>query len=219
MIVPKVQIRVIVFDYDGTLVDSNLIKRDAYRSLFQQDEKFDKLLDVVLESMPAGGRYDIIREMLIRSSRKKWYPDKLSIEVERLAKSYDHIATEGAAICPERPGATILLEQLVQEYPLYILSTTLEESLRYIVKRRNWTRFFKLIRGYPCDKALELKAFAKTENIEISELLMVGDSELDRKAAQIAGSQFLYLKEKTSIHKVLSRLAGIPTRFIKTGII
>jgi len=219
MFVPKVQIRVIVFDYDGTLVDSNSIKRDAYRSLFPQNKAFYELLDIVLEDVPAGSRYDIIREMLTRSFAENWYPDKLAAEVERLAKCYDSIATEGAAICPERPGATKLLELLAQEYPLYLLSTTLEESLRYIAKRRNWTHFFKLIRGFPCNKALELKAFAKAENIKISEVLMVGDSELDMNAAEKAGSQFLYLREKTSIREVLDHLAGIPASFIKTNII
>jgi phosphoglycolate phosphatase-like HAD superfamily hydrolase len=199
-------VRVVVFDYDGTLVDSNAIKREAYRRLFSEGPFHDNLLAAVLDRNPAGTRHDIIGDMLAAMHPSTANAEFLRKERERLAAQYDRVATEGAATCAERPGAGAGLAFLAGRRPLYLLSTTPEESLRRIVARRGWTAFFRVVRGAPCCKAGELRTFATAEGVRCDEVLMVGDSEADRKAALDAGTDFLHMAEGMTMEAVFARI-------------
>lgn len=202
----NLSIRVIVFDYDGTLVFSNEVKRQAYWDIFLPEGVDHQLTKDVLADFPHGTRFDIIQNVLIRYHMGSLTAQDLESEVHRLAKEYDRIATEGAATCPERPGAGKELEALSRHYPLYLLSTTLETSLKGIVQRRGWGRHFRLVRGFPCDKADELSAFARAEQVDISSVLMVGDSDMDQEAAARAGAQYLHFDDATPMSAVRGRI-------------
>ncbi len=199
-------VRVIVFDYDGTLVDSNAIKRGAYRPLFPPGARQDDLLAAVLEDNPAGTRCDIIREMLIRGATAVQEADSIHRQVEALAGRYDQIATEGAATCPERPGAGAGLAWLADRYPLYLLSATPEKSLQGIVSRRGWTGFFRVVRGAPCVKSEELRAMAAAEGVSCGEVLMVGDSDMDHQAARDAGTAYFHMESGMAMDVLLNQL-------------
>jgi len=206
LVTDSMAIRVIVFDYDGTLVDSNAIKREAYRPLFPAGQRYDDLLAAVLEQNPAGTRRDIIREILMCTGASAAMADSLDYQVEELAEQYDQIATEGAISCEERPGVSTGLAFLSDRYPLYLLSATPESSLHRIVSAREWSSFFRIVRGMPCCKADELRAFAVEEGVQCEEILMVGDSALDSQAALEAGSEFLFMSDGMSMDVVLKRL-------------
>ncbi|WP_031386706.1 HAD family hydrolase [Desulfonatronum thiodismutans] len=199
-------IRVIVFDYDGTLVFSNEIKRRAYWDIFQHEGVSHQLVAEVLADFPNGSRFDIIRNILVHHHKGALFAEQLESEVNRFAGAYDRIATEGAATCLERLGASEELNMLSQRYPLYLLSATLETSLKSIVQRRGWERFFRLVRGFPCEKADELLTIARLEQVDISSVLMVGDSDMDRDAASSAGARYCQFDDATPMSAVRARL-------------
>lgn len=203
-------IRVIVFDYDGTLVFSNEIKRQAFWDIFSAEQVVDQLLRETIDDMPGGSRFDIIRSVLIRLHEGQLSPEDLDAEVMRLAGEYDRIATKGAATCRERPGVTRMLTALEKSYSLHLLSATWEPSLLHIIDQRNWSKFFKSIRGFPCDKADELAVIARQEGVLMPEILMVGDSAIDQDAAERAGTHFLLVDEQTSPQSITDCVSALP---------
>lgn len=198
-------IRVIVFDYDGTLVYSNAIKREAYRPLFPPGARYDMMVAQVQDDLPAGTRFDLIREMLLREGEPHT-PSGLEEKISTLANRYDQIASEGAATCAEREGATATLSALSKQLPLHLLSATWEPSLVKIIARRGWTQYFRSIRGAPCDKAVELLSIAAREKCRTEEILMVGDSDMDRSAAERARCQYLGMQDGDTMGVVIDRL-------------
>ena len=55
-------IKVIVFDFDGTLIDSNQLKHDAYYKLFPSDGFHKEIITEVLGEIFEESRYVILRE-------------------------------------------------------------------------------------------------------------------------------------------------------------
>ncbi len=197
----------IVFDFDGTLVFSNALKRAAYRDLFVPGPLWDERLERVLIEHVNGTRHDVIRAMLRHGAPPAMEVADGEDAVSVLASRYDRIVTDGAANCRERQGAGDGLARLAAgRLSQYLLSMTPEDSLRRIVVRRGWDGYFRQIRGYPCEKSDELRAFAVAEGIDCGAVLMVGDSDMDRRAAEVAGTQYLHLNDNDPFDRVIERV-------------
>jgi phosphoglycolate phosphatase-like HAD superfamily hydrolase len=104
-------------------------------------------------------------------------------KVLELAELYNQNVTHGAATCAELPGATRCLEGLKGNIPMVLLSATPEKSLQEIIRIRNWGHFFEEVLGYPRYKPDELARLMKQFGVSSEATLMVGDSDLDERAA------------------------------------
>ena len=186
-------VKVIVFDFDGTLVDSNQLKYNAFFELFPSDSLHKEIVTDVLDEFIEKSRYVILREILKRINRKTINEDDLDYRVHASAKRYNDIVVDGAKRCKEKSGAKEVLESLSKRYNLYLSSTTPETSLKDTVKHRNWEGFFCDIFGYPNDKTSVLFDIIKRESISPGDLLVVGDGKSDRDSADKAGCKFFHV--------------------------
>jgi len=186
-------VKVIVFDFDGTLVDSNQLKYNAFFELFPSDSLHKEIITDVLDEFIEKSRYVILREILKRINRKTINEDDLDYRVHASAKKYNDIVVDGAKRCKEKSGAKEVLESLSKRYNLYLSSTTPETSLKDTVKHRNWEGFFCDIFGYPNDKTSVLFDIIKRESISPGDLLVVGDGKSDRDSADKAGCKFFHV--------------------------
>ena len=186
-------IKVIVFDFDGTLIDSNQLKYDAFFRLFPSDDFQKEIVTEVLSKIYEESRYVIIREIIKRLNSEMTNEVELDDRVQELANEYNVIVVNGAKHCEEKPDAKEVLELLSQRYNLYLNSTTPEASLKNIVKHRKWENYFCDIFGYPNDKKIALLNIIKKESINPDELLVVGDGKSDRDSADKAGSRFFHV--------------------------
>ena len=195
-------VKVIVFDFDGTLIDSNQLKYDAFFKLFPSDDLHKKIVTEVLSEILEGSRYVILRETIKRRNTEM-NEDELDNNVQVLATKYNVIVADGAKHCKEKPGAKEVLESLSKRYNLYLNSTTPETSLKDIVKHRKWENYFCDIFGYPNDKTVVLLNIIKKESINPDELLVVGDGMSDMDSSKRTGCKFFPINRSNSLQKLL----------------
>ncbi|MBN2331739.1 MAG: HAD family hydrolase [Deltaproteobacteria bacterium] len=181
--------RVVVLDFDGTLIDSNRLKYEAFFQLFDGDERHRQVIQAVLAEMLEASRYIILEEILRRL--QKTSDDHRRVEVQGLANRYNEIVLEAAKTCPLITGVPAVLADLAPMVPLYVSSTTPVDALREIIASRNWEDYFAGVFGYPAAKAQTLQEIIKTEQVKSSEVLVVGDGESDRNSARDNGCLFI----------------------------
>ena len=182
-------IKVIVFDFDGTLVDSNRFKRDAFFEVFPADEHHAQTVGAVLADMNEQSRFVILAEVLQRLGMDQG--PELDGSVQELAGRYNDIVLDGAKNCPEMPGAEAALRSLSQRYRLYLSSMTPHEELKEIVHFRNWRGYFEDTYGYPHQKAATIAHIMEHEDTGPRQVVVVGDGNSDRQSAEAHGCFFV----------------------------
>lgn len=197
--------RVVVFDFDGTLVDSNAPKREAFFQLFPDRTAQHPVVEAVLREYGDASRYVILREVLARLEEHDG--DEVTRKVEELAARYNELAFQAASTCPEMPGASALLARLAESYKLYVSSGTPVEPLRSLVARRGWRQHLEDVFGYPAAKSDTLRAILERESCEPAAALVVGDGDSDERSAAETGCGFFAISSRDS----LAQLAGALT--------
>ncbi len=196
-------IKVIVFDFDGTLIDSNSLKRDAYYKLFEQKQEVKKIIGNVLKKYYEKSRYVILEEILRELKLTQRDEKFMQKRIDQMASQYNRIVLLGAKECAEMDGANRILKQLKERYRLYISSFTPKEALDQIINYRCWSTFFDGVFGYPTTKLEALTIIMKKEDIEPSEICVVGDGATDRSAAQTKGCYFFGIDQKHALKDFL----------------
>jgi phosphoglycolate phosphatase-like HAD superfamily hydrolase len=183
------KLKVVVFDFDGVIVESNAIKNQAFKNIFSQypdteaemmayhlknpgktrTEKFEYILDNL---MPKTGQQ---RAQLL----KQW-------SMAFIEHTEDLVAT-----CSYVFGAVRFLDELHGKLPLYLASATPTEPLLRVIQRRKMEHYFKKIFGGPIDKKEVLKEIIRIESVESKQVLFIGDSQSDWLAAQEAKVRFI----------------------------
>lgn len=200
-------VKIIVFDFDGTLVDSNQIKYDAFFELFPRDNFHKRIIKDILEKYLEESRYIIIRKILERIGSINDINGKendVADKVKLLAERYNNLVVDGVKHCKVKSGAMEALKLLSTSYRLYLSSTTPESSLKEVVRYRKWDSFFCDIFGYPRDKVSTLLEIITRESIKAGEILVVGDGNSDKDSALTVGCNFLPVRECVSLEKLMS---------------
>jgi phosphoglycolate phosphatase len=184
----------VVFDFDGVLVDSNAVKRQAYFDIFSPlGLRTVPTVEAVLDGDVDGDRFQLIRRILVRLREDDAHhlAGTLDSLVTQYAERYNDVCEEHAATCPEIPGASTALARLAVSHPLYVSSATPEDPLRRIVERRGWSRFFRDVLGRPRSKAENLRVIMKREGVDGGAVVVVGDGRRDLDAARMVGARFV----------------------------
>jgi phosphoglycolate phosphatase len=201
------KIRAIVFDFDGTLIDSNQLKYDAYFRLFQPDDRHGRVIQAVLSEGFEQSRYVILEEILRRLGVREALT--LKKKIKALAWSYNEIVVAGAKTCAEREGAEAVLKKFAPEYKLYVSSTTPDGPLNEIIRFRKWEAYFRGVFGYPNEKSETLRRIMSLEKLKNSQVLVVGDGESDKKSAMKNMCPFVQVKGHFHLKRLEQIIAGI----------
>jgi phosphoglycolate phosphatase-like HAD superfamily hydrolase len=199
--------KVVVFDFDGTLIDSNMLKYQAYFELFPKYDRYGRIIRSVLSEIFEESRYIILTEILRRVDDSK--EGDLEDIVSELAQGYNDIVTAGAKTCPEMPGAERALAVLAQQYNLYLSSTTPEDALKEIIRYRKWEGYFRDIFGYPRKKSQTLQLIMRTEGVNSSQVVVVGDGDSDERSAAETGCHFIRITPTFPLKELETLIAVI----------
>jgi phosphoglycolate phosphatase-like HAD superfamily hydrolase len=202
-------IRGVVFDFDGTLVDSNHIKRDSFFAVVDAIPGGRNIMERVLFAPDCGDRYAVF-ERFARIARLA------SGSNEDLARQYGTRCRTLIDTCPDMPGAEAAMESLyAQKCRLFINSATPEEDLRPIVQARRLNRFLAGVFGGPATKTENLQHILSLLVVPPRELVVVGDGADDHAAAEQIGCPFIPVfgfPLKTMRHTVaLAELSALPS--------
>lgn len=217
-------IKCVVFDFDGTLVNSNDIKRDTFFAVARSWDSSDEVVAEVFERWPEADRYKktykiaeglISRGLLSKEgSLKEW--------ASRLANEYTTMCERAITSCAEMTDATQTLNTLNEEgYLLFVNSATPAEPLRVLLERRNWDHFFQCAYGAEASKADNLREISTKTSTKPLEIVHVGDQPDDLQATEQFGCHFVAMADegsrpvaKTSalVVQKLSELPGLLTK-------
>lgn len=182
-------IKVIVFDFDGVLVDSNRLKYEAWFKIFRPEEVSHELIRNVLVEVKET-RYDILREIFRRLGAPT---EEIESLVVRSAERFNEAVQNGISSMGLNPGVREVLSELKPKFRLYLNSATPEKALLETVERLGIRDSFEEIYGQsePGSKVKNLKKIIEKENFLPQEVSVVGDGEDDMKAAQALGCPFI----------------------------
>ena len=182
-------VRAVIFDFDGVLAESVDVKTNAYALLFQEEGE-EIVQQIVNFHLNNGG---ISRFEKFRFFYSDILDRPLSEErFQRLCTQFSCLVVDEVVASPWVDGAKKFLIQHKKQYMFAIISGTPEDELKEIVRRREMNNFFGSVRGSPKDKVTLLDEIMDEYNLKPKEMVFVGDSETDWRAAQATGVPFLW---------------------------
>jgi phosphoglycolate phosphatase len=177
-------IRCVVFDFDGTLVESNHIKRQTFFELASEFDNGMRLMEDVMSEADGRERHWIFARFAAALPGQA--------DAKTLADRYTRICQERIASAPEIAGARVSLKHLRTEGKLlFVNSATPVEPLTSLVRLRRLDAMFEGIYGSPAKKHENLEAIRSKHGLTPDEILVVGDGESDRASAKTLGCHFV----------------------------
>ena len=180
-------IKAIIFDFDGVLVESVDIKTEAFAELFKDYP--EHIEEIKQHHILNGGisRYEKIRH---------YYKNILKISLsdkrfQELCDYYSRLVMDKVISAPSVTGANVLIEKCFGHYQMFIISGTPESEMREIVKKRKLTVYFDGIFGSPRRKDEIIKEIIRRYNFKPDQIIFIGDSVNDLEASKLTGIHFL----------------------------
>lgn len=174
----RAELRAVILDFDGVLVESEAVKAGIFAELFA---RYPDHTDAMMAyhrahlSMPRRGKFEQLADRVGAGP----------VLVETLLDDFSHIAVERISTCAEVRGAADFLEEFAAQLPLFVASVTPEPDLREILRRRGWIgRFAGVFGEPPTRKADAVRTVQARLNVSPAQLLLVGDTPADYRVAQ-----------------------------------
>lgn len=183
--------RVLVFDFDGVILDSANLKRQAFADLYA-DEPEEIRRAVVAYLNRRGGQP---REVKFRHIEGQILGrDANEARIEELCRRFKADVEHRLLKAPAIPGALEFLQRWQDRQdsgPFYLLSATPAPELRTIVALRHLTRYFEEVIGAPPDKVTGLRNLLARRQHAAQDTVMIGDTYNDYRAARSNGTLFI----------------------------
>ena len=181
------KLKVLALDFDGTLVESNKIKDNAFYSIFGEwPEHRDAMM-----------KWHLANNTMVRQDKFRYFVEVILGQqgdyelIEKLTNKFSELSYKAIVDCSMVDGAQEFLDAFRNKVQMLLVSATPHNELKKILKARRLTRYFKEIQGGPINKVEVFKKFISVKKISPDEMLYIGDSPEDLQAAKTLGSHFI----------------------------
>lgn len=180
--------KVIVFDFDGVILDSVDVKTKAFAQIYKKYGK-DIELRVVDYHLKHGGisRY----EKISYYHRELLGVDLTQAELNELAATFSRIVFREVCESQWISGAKEFLNYSRLKYDLYICTGTPEDEIKIILSEIGILKYFNGVFGSPKQKSEILEEIVNSEQYNKRDILFIGDALTDLDAASTVGVNFV----------------------------
>ncbi len=169
-------IKLIIFDFDGTIADS-LIKGIEITNKIARQLNIRTIKEEEIEHLRNLTPYELIKYMGIPLF-------KIPVLVARYHKETNEIIDT----LKPYPGMPEVINTLAEKYTLGILSSNSEENINKFLQNNNLDKKFSFVSSQPSlfGKSASLKRIMRLHNLKPEEIIYIGDEVRDIQSAQKA---------------------------------
>ncbi|OGH56581.1 MAG: hypothetical protein A3G34_09250 [Candidatus Lindowbacteria bacterium RIFCSPLOWO2_12_FULL_62_27] len=178
----------LIFDFDGVLADTNPIRVDGFRLLFQgfPESKVDAMVRYA-EANGGMSRYEKIRYFF-----KELIGEPVSEEkVVEWSARYSDLVKRRVIEAEAVKGSIEFLARFHRPGRFAIVSGSDQEELRSVCQARGLRGYFAEILGSPARKEENLQRLLGTQKWQARECVFIGDTLNDLTAARAVGIDFV----------------------------
>jgi len=177
----------ILLDFDGVIMDSMMLKLDAY-CFALAEYGFDRTKLREQQLRYAGLSRSKAIPIMFEALAGKTLPEGNLERILTLFAEEDDRLREKMKLMP---GSLAFLKNASRKVPLVVVTGTPQEAIDKTVERFELRSYFQEVCGYPPAKAEHLQAQLDKRGLKPEQTIYVGDSIQDYKAANASGIPFV----------------------------
>ena len=184
----KNNINVIIFDFDGVILESTKIKNKAFGDLYSMYG--ENIIKNVLEydkDNQGVSRFNKIKFFHKEFLKKNISDDELKI----LANQYKNLILKKIVKCQFVTGSKEFIINNYKDYCFHIATGTPDDEIKYITKFLGIDEYFLSICGSPKEKCQIVKDIIEDNGYDNDNIVLIGDSDADYKAANDNSVKFI----------------------------
>jgi len=180
--------QVVIFDFDGTIIDSNHAKEKAFAEILAGLGVSEREAGAIRKESAHLDRFSFF-EQFYREFKIRLPADASAL---RLAQKFSTLCHQKLLQCELVPGIKPFLEKLQQNnFRLYVSSATPEQNLVPLLSELKITQYFSGVYGGPSKKLVHIKKIQGDNDCAPRDITYIGDSDDDYAAAMQAGCNFV----------------------------
>ena len=180
---------IFIYDFDGVILDSDLLKFKLFKHLFKKETTKDKkkILDYhfLNQGINRKKKFKYILENILKKKTMNYKIDSLENEFKYLIK-------KKITRCKFATGSIKSLQFLKKKkIEMFIATGVAQTEINLIIKKLQLKKYFSNIYGYPLAKDKIIELIKKKKKIKNSEIYFIGDSISDLEASKKTNRTFL----------------------------
>ena len=178
----------LIFDFDGVLAESNEIRFNGFRRLFQE-YPLSQVEELVAYAKANGGvsRYEKIRYFFQEVRGEPIMEERVQV----LAARFSDLVRQEVVDAEPVKGSVEFLKQNVSRFNFALVSGSDQTELRMVCRERGIDRYFKRILGSPVKKKDNLAQLLEDLGWKTNETVYIGDSNNDLEASLANSINFI----------------------------
>jgi phosphoglycolate phosphatase-like HAD superfamily hydrolase len=187
----------IIWDFDGVIKDSVVVKSDAFIQLFLQfGDEVAKKVRKHHEENGGMSRYDKLPIYL------DWAGEEPTVHlVEEYAEKFTRIVKQQVVDSPWVEGVLEYLQKYYQYKKFFLVTATPQLEIEDILSQLKIAKYFKQVVGSPTYKIEAVKVLLNRYNINPRHAVVIGDSNSDYEAAK--ANHITFILRKTVLNRQL----------------
>lgn len=179
--------RIFIFDFDGVILNSHKIKTQTFQKIFSRYGIRvginAKKLHLRYMGMPRKKKINLINKLYLKKFLNKSELNKINIEFKK--------TVQNKILKMKLNKNLINFLKFKRNKNIYISTGTDQNEIQNLCKMKKIDHFFARIYGSPKTKTQHISDIISRNNIDRKNILFIGDSFSDYKAAKIMKINFL----------------------------